>query len=136
MMISDDIKEAHRLATQFRSKAYAPYSKFKVGSVLKLKNIDELVGGCNVENASFGGCICAERASVLSSISKFGKKPFEYILVITDLEEPVVPCAFCLQVLVEFDDGEMDIYIANLKEIKARYKLKELLPNPFRSFKP
>ena len=66
MNITDDIKASYQLALDVRLKAHAPYSNFKVGSAVKFKGHDQIFVGCNVENASYGGCICAERNAILN----------------------------------------------------------------------
>ncbi len=132
--VSDKVKQAYDIAIKARSNAHAPYSKFQVGSALKLNGIDDPIPGCNVENASYGGTICAERGSVLSSVAQFGKKDFEFIVVVTDQEEPAVPCAFCLQVMSEFVKADFPVYLGNLKGITKKVLFKELLPHPFTEF--
>lgn len=132
--LTNQMKEAYEIALKARSHAHAPYSKFQVGSALKIEGVDECIPGCNVENASYGGTICAERGSVLSSVANHGKKKFEYIVVVTDQEEPAVPCAFCLQVLSEFVGPEFPVYLGNLKGITKKVLFKELLPQPFTEF--
>ena len=116
-----------------QQNAYAPYSKFKVGSALKLKKHDDIIVGCNVENASFGATICAERSAILNAIARYGKSEIEFIVVVTDLDDPAVPCAQCLQVICQFADGDLPIYLGNEKGIISKIKLEELLPRPFNS---
>ena len=128
------VLEAYEAALKARSGAHAPYSKFKVGSALKISKIDKVVPGCNVENASYGGTICAERGSVLSSVAQYGKQDFEFIVVVTDQESPAVPCAFCLQVLAEFVKPDFPIFLGNLEGITKKVLFKELLPHPFTDF--
>ena len=111
-------------------KAHAPYSNFLVGSALKVKGKDLYVPGCNVENASFGGTVCAERTSVFSSIAA-GEKEFEFIVIVTSTEPASPPCGFCRQVLSEFCDKDFPVYLANLKKIEKMMTLGELLPEMF-----
>lgn len=132
--VDSNIQEAYKVALAARANAHAPYSKFLVGSALKIEGVEELIPGCNVENASYGGTICAERGSVLSSVAKHGKRGFEYIVVVTDQEDPAVPCAFCLQVLSEFVKPDFPIYLGNLKGLTKKILFKELLPHPFTEF--
>ena len=136
MNITPAIKDAFEKAVKVRENAYAPYSKFKVGSAIKFKNSDEIFVGCNVENISFGATICAERNAILNSIAVQQQQDIEFIVVVSDNEPPVTPCGMCLQVIKEFAKDDIDIYMANTKEIKMVMKLSELLPNPFTSFTP
>lgn len=131
-----ELEKAHKLALEVRDRAYSPYSTFRVGCVLKLEGRDGFIVGCNVENASYGATICAERSSVLQAIALTGKAKAEFILVATHGDDPAVPCALCLQVLAEFNDENLKIYLANDERIVKEWKLKELLPHPFKSFDP
>src|SRR5436853_1014874 len=88
-------------AAQARACAYAPYSKFSVGAAL-LTRSGNVFSGCNVENISLGLTICAERAAVAAAIAG-GQKDFAAIAVVTDSQEPAVPCGGCRQVLAEFN---------------------------------
>lgn len=119
-------------ALHVRNHSYSPYSGFRVGAALKIQGIDEIVTGTNVENASYGATICAERAAVLAAIARYGKIPFEAIAVVADAQPYVVPCASCLGVLAEFCPPDFPIYCCNLDGIQKVLLLRELLPNPFR----
>jgi homotetrameric cytidine deaminase len=134
MKTSVSISQAHQAALQARTHAHAPYSKFKVGAALQLKGKREPVTGCNVENASFGGTICAERVAVQSAVARFGRIDPEFLVIVTDEKEATVPCALCLQVLAEFCGDDFPIYLGNEKGLLKKYTLRELLPHPFRSF--
>jgi cytidine deaminase len=123
------VLKAVTLSTNMRKKAHAPYSRFRVGAGLIGKN-GKLFGGCNVENASYGGTICAERVAILKAVSE-GVTEFTDIVVTTDAAEPAFPCAFCLQVMAEFFEPETRIWVANLKGIRSMYEFCELLPKPF-----
>ena len=133
MQLPGIVLEAYNQAKEVQKNAYAPYSKFKVGSAIKLKNHDDIIVGCNVENASFGATICAERSAILNSVARFGESEIEFIVVVTDLEKPAVPCAQCLQVICQFSEDDLPIYLANSEKIVSMLTLKELLPNPFKS---
>lgn len=124
--------EAFRVALEARSRAYAPYSGFYVGAALKLEGVNEPVPGCNVENASYGGTICAERSAVVSAVSRYGKRSFEYILVLTGTTPASQPCAFCLGVLAEFAGPGLPIILANEKGIDRVGKLGDFLPTTFK----
>ena len=125
-------QDAYNLAMEARSRAYAPYSRFQVGAALKLRGVDQPVAGCNVENASYGGTICAERSAVVSAISQYGKRELEYILVLTGTTPASQPCAFCLGVLAEFAGPELPIILANEKGIDRVTALGDFLPTTFK----
>lgn len=116
------------------SNSYSPYSKYKVAAGFYLKKHNKIITGTNVENASYGATICAERSAIVSAISQFGKCTFDHLIVITKESKPVPPCALCLQVLAEFCKPNFPIYLANDKKIFHKYLLKDLLPVPFNSF--
>ena len=126
-----DLNRAVAVATEARHHSYSPYSKFAVGAALKLKGRDVYVPGCNVENASFGGTICAERSAVVTAISHYGKVEFESITVVTDTLPPAYPCAFCRGVLSEFSGPDLVVYLATPDGVKITTTLGEILPHPF-----
>lgn len=123
------LKEAHASAVQARDFAYAPYSGFQVGAALIAED-GSVYAGCNVENASYGATICAERGAVMAAHAE-GKRRFQGIVVVTSANPPSVPCALCLQVLSEFCTLEFPVYTANTEKIVHEIKLGELLPHPF-----
>ena len=115
-------------ARAVRLNAHAPYSGFKVGAALETAE-GAIITGCNVENATYGLTICAERVAVVKSISE-GETKFTRIAIVADTEAPTPPCGACRQILWEFG-GDLEIVLANLKEVKAMYRLAALLPLPF-----
>lgn len=125
------LEEAFAVARNARTNAYAPYSGFHVGAAVKPLGRDQLFAGCNVENASYGATICAERSAIVSMVSQCGKCRVEYVVVVTDAEPPAVPCAICLQVLAEFCAPETMIHLADTRRIRTSIALRELLPQPF-----
>jgi len=127
-----DLDRAVAVATEARRHSYSPYSRFAVGAALKLKDRDIYVPGCNVENASFGGTICAERSAVVAAISQYGRVEFESITVVTDTLPPAYPCAFCRGVLSEFAGPDLAIYLATPKGLQVTTSLGEILPHPFK----
>ncbi len=135
MSINDEIKEAFKEAQKSRSKAYAPYSKFQVASVIKLKGRKEWVSGVNVENASYGGTICAERSALVSAVSQFGGDiELEWVIITSsNPKEAIPPCGLCLQSLIEFGKPDLPIYLGNKDELLNKYTLKDLLPHSFQS---
>lgn len=127
-----DLDRAVAVAAEARRHSHSPYSRFAVGAALKLKGRDVYVPGCNVENASFGGTICAERSAVVSAVSQYGKVEFESITVVTDSLPPAYPCAFCRGVLSEFCGPELAVYLATPDGVKVTTTLGDLLPHPFK----
>ncbi len=98
-----------------RERAYAPYSKFKVGAAVLTKD-GKVFHGCNVENASYGLCNCAERTALFSAVAA-GYRPgdFAKIAVTGDTEDPIAPCGACRQVIIELGGPELDIVLTNIK---------------------
>jgi homotetrameric cytidine deaminase len=118
-------------AVKARKHAYAPYSDFKVGAAVVSAGSGSIYGGCNVENASYGATICAERGAVMQMVASEGKTRIAEILVSTDANHPAVPCALCLQVLSEFCSADTPVHIANLEVVVKSISFGELLPHPF-----
>lgn len=127
-----DLARSVAVATEARRHSHSPYSKFAVGAALKLKDQEVYVPGCNVENASFGGTICAERSAVVAAVSQYGKVEFESITVVTDTDPPAYPCAFCRGVLSEFCGPELMVYLATPAGVRITTTLGEILPHPFK----
>src|SRR2546421_2850622 len=121
----DELIEA---ALAVRKNAHAPFSHFAVGAAL-LDSAGKIITGCNVENATYGLTICAERVAVFKAISE-GYRAFTRVAVIADTPEPTPPCGACRQILWEFG-GDVEVILGNLSGEKARHQLKELLPYPF-----
>lgn len=115
-------------AKEARKRAYAPYSGFLVGAALMGEN-NEIYTGANIENASFGLSICAERVAVFKAVSS-GIMHFKALAVVTNSEEPSSPCGACRQVLAEFAP-HMPVYLANTNGIIVETSVSELLPRAF-----
>lgn len=116
-------------AKEARANAYAPYSKFLVGSALITEN-GKIFTGCNIENVSLGLSICAERVAIFKAVAE-GIKDIRAIAVIGDTEEPCTPCGACRQVMMEFAP-DMKVVMANLhNKIKIK-KARDLLPDSFK----
>lgn len=124
----DGIEKLIAAAKKAREYAYAPYSQFAVGAAI-LGNDGEIYTGCNVENASYGLSICAERAAIFKAVSH-GCLSFLAIAVVADGEEPVSPCGACRQVLAEFA-SDMVVVMSNLQGKMAYTTVEKLLPNTF-----
>jgi cytidine deaminase len=119
------------LARSARESAYAPYSRFQVGAALQTRDGRQF-SGCNVENAAYGLCNCAERTALFSAIAA-GYKPgdFSAIAVIADTPKPVTPCGSCRQVLVELCTPDMPVLLANTAGATRQTTVEALLPDGF-----
>ena len=116
------------LAREARELAHAPYSGFKVGAALKTR-AGEIVTGCNLENASYGLTMCAERVAVFKAVSE-GLSDFEAIVVVADSKQLTAPCGPCRQILWEFC-GDIAVHMSNAKGRTRVMRLRDLLPLPF-----
>ena len=116
------------LALDARKHAHAPYSRFKVGAALKTRD-GEIVTGCNIENASFGLTMCAERVAVFKALSE-GLSGFDAIVVAADSKRITAPCGPCRQILWEFC-GDLVVHMVNLRGETKTWRMRELMPLPF-----
>ena len=121
-------KELIDAATAVRENAYAPFSEFKVGSAIETDD-GEIVVGCNVESASYGLTVCAERVTIWKAIS-LGKRKIAKIAVVADTEELTPPCGVCRQIIWEFG-GDIPVILSNLKGKTETVMMKDLLPRAF-----
>jgi cytidine deaminase len=119
------------LALTARERAYAPYSRFQVGAALETRDGHQF-SGCNVENASYGLCNCAERTALFSAIAA-GYRPgdFSAIAVVADTPEPVTPCGACRQVMAELCAPSTPVLLANLAGATRLTTVEALLPDNF-----
>jgi cytidine deaminase len=115
-------------ARRAREHADAAFSHFKVGAALEAGD-GTVIAGCNIENATYGLTICAERVAMFKALSE-GHRVFTRIAIVADTESPTPPCGACRQILWEFG-GNLEIELANLHESKGTHQLKDLLPLPF-----
>ena len=115
-------------ARQARRRARATYSGFKVGAALETAD-GVIIGGCNIENASYGLTMCAERVAMFKAISE-GHQSFRRIAVVADTSQPTTPCGACRQILWEFG-GDLEVILVNTRKETGRHRLSELLPHPF-----
>src|SRR5690242_4222770 len=93
--VPESVQATFRAAKATRLKSYSPYSRFKVGAAL-MSDDGRIFSGCNVENASYGGTVCAERVAIWKAVSE-GAVKFTDVVVVTDAKAPAFPCALCLQ---------------------------------------
>ena len=111
-----------------RENAFAPYSKFRVGAAIE-DSAGRIHTGCNVENATYGLTVCAERVAVLKAISE-GVSKFRRLAVAADTDRLTPPCGACRQILWEFC-GDIEIALVNPRGKTETYRLKDLFPKPF-----
>ena len=125
------LEEKFELAILARSRSYSPYSKFAVGAVCILKS-GEYTLGCNVENASYGLCNCAERTALFSLIAQgYNIDDVVEMVIIADTKKPVSPCGACRQVMCELLNDDVVVTLFNLNKDVKVLKVKELLPYAF-----
>jgi cytidine deaminase len=124
-MSTDALVDAAR---QARERAVADFSGFRVGAALETTD-GTIVSGCNIENATYGLTVCAERVAMFKALSD-GHRTFRRVAVVADTDSPTPPCGACRQILWEFA-GDIEVTLANLQETTARHRLSDLLPHPF-----
>lgn len=124
-----EIKQLIDEAKKARELAYVPYSKFKVGAALLTKD-GNVYRGCNIENAAYSMCNCAERTALFKAYSE-GATEFAALAVIADTPRPVSPCGACRQVIAELCPGDMKVILANLNGDVKIVTVDELLPEAF-----
>ncbi len=121
-------EELIKTAREVREKAHAPFSKFKVGAAVLTKD-GEVFSGCNVESASYGLTVCAERVAIWKAISE-GINEFTHIAVVVDTKRLTPPCGTCRQIIWEFC-GDIPVTLANLDGDVETMQMRELLPRAF-----
>ena len=115
-------------AISARREAHAPFSGFKVGAALECED-GRVFGGCNVENATYGLTVCAERVAIWKALSE-GVRRFRAVAVVTGAELPTPPCGACRQILWEFA-GDVPVVSSTAGGAVRHYRMSELLPEPF-----
>lgn len=118
------IQEARRA----RTRAFAPFSKFKVGAALETRS-GRIYTGCNIENASYGLTVCAERVAIFTAVAA-GERRFQRLAVVAATPRLTPPCGACRQIIWEFC-GDIEIVLANLKGKTGVTRMRTLLPRPF-----
>lgn len=124
-----EFEDLFSAAEKTLDKAYSPYSGFRVASAA-LMNDGQIYTGCNVENASYGATICAERVAMCKGVSE-GARHVKSLLVLTDTPDPWPPCGICRQFLLEFSYADTKVYISNLRKKAKSYTVTELCPDSF-----
>jgi cytidine deaminase len=130
-LASKQIQVLYRAALKARTHSHSPYSGCKVGAAL-FTSQGKIYSGCNVENASYGGAICAERTAIVKAISDHGKIKIAALLVVTEGESAWPPCGICLQFMSEFTH-DAPVYLSTTAGFFSTYRFSELLPVAFRS---
>ena len=125
MPASDALVAAARRA---RRNAVAPFSHFKVGAALETAD-GTVVTGVNVENATYGLTVCAERVAMFTALAA-GHRKFRRIAIVADTEDPTPPCGACRQILWEFG-GDLAVTLGNTRRVTGEHQLADLLPLPF-----
>ncbi|WP_410490427.1 cytidine deaminase [Bacillus tropicus] len=124
-----DKKKYIEEANKMLAKAYIPYSKFPVGAALVTKE-GKIYTGCNIENASYGLCNCAERTAIFKAVSE-GERDFSYLVITGETDGPISPCGACRQVIAEFCDPKMPVLLTNVKGDEKEVTVEQLLPGAF-----
>lgn len=115
-------------AAEARERAHVPFSHFQVGAALETVT-GEIIKGCNIENASYGLTLCAERVAIFKAVSD-GQREFSALAVVVDTDELTPPCGACRQIIWEFC-GDIPVTMANLKGRVETMRMSELLPKAF-----
>jgi cytidine deaminase len=123
-------KQLAESALEQRLRAHAPYSGFRVGAAL-LTADGQIITGCNVENASYGLTLCAERVAIASAVAA-GQRRFRALAIAAETSPPPRPCGACLQVIAEFCSEDFPLVLVNGAGERERYRLADLLPHAFR----
>lgn len=118
------------LAIEARAFSYSPYSTKKVGAAIEFSD-GSVSSGCNIENASYGATVCAERVAIWKKMSESKKLKIKKVVVAVDETNPWPPCGMCLQVMAEFASAKTEIICMNLDGKSTAYKFKDLLPQAF-----
>lgn len=126
-----NIEQLIEEAKKAREKAYVPYSKFAVGAALLTAN-GKVYHGCNIENAAYSMCNCAERTALFSAYSE-GDRDFQLMTVVADTDRPCSPCGACRQVISELCSKDMIVVLTNLKGDIQEITVADLLPGAFSS---
>jgi cytidine deaminase len=125
-----DKDKLFKLAVAARNNSHSPYSQKKIGAAILLDS-GEVFSGCNLENASFGATVCAERVAIWKAMSEKPQAKVKQVVVCSDEEIPWPPCGLCRQVLAEFSTKDCEIFCINLKNQERSFLMKDLFPEGF-----
>ena len=132
--VPEDVKLLLDDAKHVMENAYAPFSKFKVGAAIRTER-GNVYRGCNVENASLGGTICAERGAAMASVASEGYSRFKAIAIASGSDDPAPPCAICRQFLAQFTDPDVPVYLISVKSgVLKKFRFCVLMPYAFTEF--
>ena len=129
MTLSPGDEDLIRVASLARQRAYAPYSRYKVGAAIRTKR-NKIHSGANVENASYGLTVCAERCAAFAAVAAGETKDWDAIAIVIDDPQLPSPCGACRQVLVEFAPG-LRVILGTVGGLRRATTIAELLPEPF-----
>lgn len=128
--MNDKQKELFKKASEAQKKAHAPYSEAFIGAAVLMAD-GTMHSGCNVENASYGGTVCAERVAIFKAVCDGTSKQISEVMVVSDSEKPWPPCGFCRQVIAEFATEQTLVHTANLQGKVKTFKFPEIFPEAF-----
>lgn len=132
--VSNEVKTLLDYARGVMKHAYAPFSHFHVGAAIMTES-GNIYRGCNVENASLGGTICAERGAAMASVAGEGYSRFRAIAIASESDDPAPPCALCRQFLAQFTDPDVPVYLVSTKSgVLKMFSFGVLMPYPFTEF--
>ena len=132
--VPEDVRLLLDEAKNVMKNAFAPFSKFKVGAAIRTEK-GNVYRGCNVENASLGGTICAERGAAMASIASEGYGRFKAIAIASGSDDPAPPCAICRQFLAQFTDSDVPVYLISVKSgVLKKFRFGVLMPYAFTEF--
>ncbi len=125
-----DLQELYKEALRVQKNSYSPYSGYPVGAAIRTQS-GKIYTGCNVENSSFGGTVCAERVAIFKAVSEEGRIEIASAVVVTDATPAWPPCGFCRQVFSEFSGADTPIIAANLQGATQIFRFQDLMPAAF-----
>ena len=132
--VPEDVRLLLDEAKNVMKNAFAPFSKFKVGAAIRTEK-GNVYRGCNVENASLGGTICAERGAAMASVASEGYGRFKAIAIASGSDDPAPPCAICRQFLAQFTDPDVPVYLISVKSgVLKKFRFGVLMPYAFTEF--
>ena len=132
--VPEDVRLLLDEAKNVMMNAFAPFSKFKVGAAIRTEK-GNVYRGCNVENASLGGTICAERGAAMASVASEGYGRFKAIAIASGSDDPAPPCAICRQFLAQFTDPDVPVYLISVKSgVLKKFRFGVLMPYAFTEF--